>query len=419
MIPSSRRQTQVGALARAALIAGAFAGAASHLAAQAPSVPASPQGRVVLDESAYCRAYYQFGWDYVDSEVLKASGEEVLGASGMKKLEREVKKLLAYRKLDWSKVDWRDHAVKRYVTISHSMEGSPDRLRASATPPPEAGWFAPGFDDSSWGRFRKPFAVGHNAGMCFAQWSMASPGFQAAYLRFRFEVTDPAKAGDLTLSAHYVGGIRVFVNGSQLARGHLPQGQVGPETVSAGYGEDAYLRLFEELSPKELTRAQRRLAGKKPPRYYGFSDWRMPPGSRVYEARNRKLGPVKIPASLLRRGPNVLAIEVRVAPLHPMVIYNHAWISGYGRSSAWLHGVLTKLELRATGSGVASGLRRPAGMQAWAEDMHRRVYSPEFLEPGAGSGEIRLVGAGNGTYSAQVVVGAAFVITMGGTSGAG
>jgi hypothetical protein len=404
MIGSKRAQTRVGSLARVAVIAGAFAGTVTQLAAQTPSARPAAQGRVVLDESAYCRAYYQFGWDRVDAEVLKRSGVEFLGKNGMRRLEREVKKLLAHRKLDWSRLDWRDYAVKRYVTISHSMEGSPDRLRASATPPPKAEWFTPGFDDSGWGRFRKPFAVGHNAGMFFAQWSMASPGFQAAYLRFRFEVTAPRRTGDLTLSAEYIGGLRVFVNGSEIARGHLPRGEIGPETVSVGYGEGAYLRLFDELSAKEQSRAKSRLGGKAPPRYYGFADWRMPPGSRVYQARTRRLGPVKIPASLLRAGANLLAIEVRVAPLHPMVIYNHAWLSGYGRSSAWLHGVLVKLRLCATGPGVATGLQRPSGMRAWAEDMHRRVYSPDYLGPGESAGEIRLVAARNGTCSAQVVV---------------
>ena len=403
MIGSKCRRTP-GAVARAALIAVALAAPAARLAAQASSAPAAGQGRLVLDEFAYCRAYYQFGWDRVDADVLKRDGQKYLGTSDMRRLEREVKKLLAHRRLDWNELDWRDYAVKRYVAISHSMEESPDRLRASAAPPPPADWFAPEFDDGDWGRFRRPFAVGHNASMFFAQWSMASPGFQAAHLRFRFEVTDPGKAGEMTLSADYIGGVRVFVNGREVARGHLPQGAIGPETVSAGYGEPAYLRLFEELSPKEAARAKDRLQGKKPPRYYGFADWRMPPGSRIYKARNRSLGPVRIPAGLLRAGSNVLAVEVRVAPLHPMVIYDYAWLTGFGQSSAWLTGALTKLELRATGPGVASGLQRPAGMRAWAEDMHRRVYSPEYREPGGQTGTIRLVAARNGTYAAQVVV---------------
>jgi len=384
---------------------GALGGAPRPAEAGPTTAAAKKPGRAILDESSYCRAYYQFGWDRIDGDLLKAEGEKILGKTGMKKIERESKRLLAYRKLDWSKADWRDHAVKRYVTISHSMAGAADRLRASATPPPPAGWQTPAFDDSAWMRQRRPFAVGHNAGMYFAQWSMASPGLQAAFLRFRFDVADPAKAGGLTLSADYVGGIRVFVNGKELARGHLPAGPIGPDTPAAGYGRDAYLRLFENLSPKEKARATKRLSGKPPPRYYGYSNWRMPPGSRVYKARNRRLGPVKVPAGVVRTGANVLAVEVRAAPLHPMVVNAHAWISGFGRSSGWLRGALSRLDLRAAGGGVASGVRRPAGVQAWAEDMHRRVFSQEYLEPGADAGAVRLVAARNGTASAQVVVG--------------
>ncbi|MCX5674630.1 MAG: hypothetical protein NTX87_06445 [Planctomycetota bacterium] len=37
--------------------------------------------------------------------------------------------------------------------------------------------------------------------------------------------------------------------------------------------------------------------------------------------------------------------------------------------------------------------------------MTRRMFSPEYLESGAAPGVIRLAGARNGTYSAQVVVG--------------
>ena len=397
---------------RKVLTAGCIAGALGAIggaprraeAAPAPAAAKKP-GRAILDESSYCRTYYQFGWDRIDADLLKAEGEKILGATGLKKIERESKRLLAYRKLDWSKVDWRDHAVKRYVTISHSMESAADRLRASATPPPPAGWETPAFDDSAWMRQRRPFAVGHNAGMYFAQWSMASPGLQASFLRFRFEVADPASAGDLTLQADYIGGVRVFVNGKEIARGHLPTGAIGPDTPAAGYGMDAYLRLFENLSQKEKARAKKRLGDKPAPRYYGYSDWRMPPGSRVYTSRNRLLGPVKVPAAALQKGTNVLAIEVRAAPLHPSVVNAHAWISGFGRSSGWLRGALSRLDLRAAGSGVASGVHRPAGVQAWAEDMHRRMFSREYLEPGAGAGTIRLVGARNGTFAAQVVVG--------------
>ena len=94
----------------------------------AAAAGAPPAGRVVLDEGAYCRAYYQFGWDRIDAKVLKQRGAEILGKQEMRRLERQVKSLLSRRKIDWSKADWRDHAVQRDITISHSREGDIDRL---------------------------------------------------------------------------------------------------------------------------------------------------------------------------------------------------------------------------------------------------------------------------------------------------
>ena len=104
--------------------------------ALAASAPAAPGGKLILDESAYCRAYYQFGWDRVDARALKEQGEKLLSRNRLRRLERETKRFLADRHIDWEKEDWRDHAVKRYIAISHTMEGSADRLRVSRTPPP-------------------------------------------------------------------------------------------------------------------------------------------------------------------------------------------------------------------------------------------------------------------------------------------
>ncbi|KKK59700.1 hypothetical protein LCGC14_3031770, partial [marine sediment metagenome] len=252
------------------------------------------------------------------------------------------------------------------------------------------------------------FGVGASAGMYFSQWSMASPGLQAIFLRFRFEVPDPA-AGQWTLQADYVGGVRFVLNGREIVRASLPDGEIGASAVAKGYGQDAYLRLFDELSEKDKTTLRRKhLKGKAPPKFHGFAGWRTPPDSRIYKARNRALGPLPVPAKLLRKGTNVLAVEIRPASLHPMVYDAHAWISGYGKSSAWLHASLSRLSLRTTAEGVPSGVIAPGGaeapMQVWAEDMHRRVFSPEYLEPGADSGRLRVVAARNGTYGGQVVV---------------
>ena len=72
-----------------------------------------PDSGLILDENAYCRYYHQFGWDFLNSKILKEEGEAIFGKRGLDRLEKGVKKQLSDRKIDWAKTDWRDHAVIR------------------------------------------------------------------------------------------------------------------------------------------------------------------------------------------------------------------------------------------------------------------------------------------------------------------
>ena len=59
--------------------------AASEGAALAASTPAATGGRLILDESAYCRATHQFGWDRVDARALKEQGEKLLSRNRLRR----------------------------------------------------------------------------------------------------------------------------------------------------------------------------------------------------------------------------------------------------------------------------------------------------------------------------------------------
>jgi hypothetical protein len=367
--------------------------------ADAAGVPES--GTLLLDESAYCRAYYHFDVQRIAPKPLKSEGEKLLNPIMLARLQKEVHKRLASKNLDWEKEDWRD-----YVTVEAEYNSFARKNRVfirlgSITEPPAEQWRDFAFDDSAWPRLRKPEGVGSPA-----QYSVGSPErngwLRGVFLRFRFDLPDPAAAGAVTLGADYIGGIRVFVNGRELARGHLPPGDLGPETMAEEYPLDAYLATFAELPQKE----KERYRGKEPPatQVVRSADELTPLGSRLYKLRNRTVAPLGIPPALLRKGTNVLAIELRAAPLHPYVMKE--WF-GYRDvvDRQWEHARLSRLELRCAAQDVPSGLRRPRGVQVWTEDMTRRMFSPEYLEPGALPGRIRLVGARNGTYAAQVVVG--------------
>ena len=355
-------------------------------------------GTLILDETAYCRVYYRFDVQRVAAKALKAEGGKILGAGRMRRLQRDVHKRLASRNYDWTKEDWRDHAT---VGVQYNSFARKNRVFldvGGVTAPPAQGWRGPDFDDSTWPRLRKPDGVGSPAEYTVGT-TERNGWLRGVFLRFRFELPDPAAAGAVTFSADYIGGIRVFVNGQEIARGHLPAGEPGPETMADEYTQEAYVVPLAELTEKEKARYKS---------WAGFTtsaDEVTPIGSRLYRARNRTISSLAVPQKLLHKGTNVLAIELCAAPLHPYVLKN--WF-GYRDvvDRQWEHARLSRLEVRCASRDVPSSVSRPKGVQVWTEDMTRRLFSPEYLEPGAAPARIRLVGARNGTYSAQVVVGA-------------
>ena len=203
-------------------------------------------GTLILDETAYCRAYYRFDVQRVAPRALKAEGEKILGANLMRRLRRQVHKRLASRNHDWTKEDWRDHAA---VDVQYNSFARKNRVFINVggvTHPPAAGWRKPEFDDSTWPRLRKPDGVGSPAEYTVGT-TERNGWLRGVYLRFRFEIPDPAAAGAMTFSADYIGGLRAFVNGEEIARGHLPAGEPGPETMADEYPLEAYVVPLAEL----------------------------------------------------------------------------------------------------------------------------------------------------------------------------
>ncbi|MFW6108133.1 MAG: glycoside hydrolase domain-containing protein, partial [bacterium] len=292
-------------------------------------------------------------------------------------------------------------------------------------------WAGRDFDAHDWPRRRLPFLVGRPP-LGFAK---ANLGVRACFHRAVFSVNDPAGATGLTLRIVYHGGIRVLINGTEIARGHLPEGEYGPDTTAAPYPRGAYWKKVDELTEKTYERVKRKfLDENRPvePHYLfcpqlcgSFED--APKGrgkdddvryvrsrstiavkratwERVQTIRERVLGPVRIPPKLLRKGRNVLAVEVRAAPIHPSVVIAGGWT---GRANYhWAHALLKHMTLTAGSGAVAPAGRRPDGVQVWVEDIHKRVCSTEFGPPGA-KPVVRFVGARNGTCGAQLVVGTA------------
>lgn len=151
------------------------------------------------------------------------------------------------------------------------------------------GWTKPDFDDSAW--LRSP-----------ARASILSPLLARCCMRGKFTVTDPAKVGDLRLSVTYHGGAVVYVNGLEVARKHLPSGALAADVLAEGYPEEAY------LTPKGTWLQAYEARGKTGAEL-----------ARRLALRERTLSDVAIPGKLLRRGMNVIAIEIVRAPYHKVV----------------------------------------------------------------------------------------------------
>jgi len=370
----------------------------------------------ILDQTAYFRCYYRLMPDALDAAVLRAEGDTLLGATALRRLET-----VAARRMELQTGaavgDWMAHATARFRTGA-----------LGTYPPPPTDWMQPEFDDRAWVRRRTPMQMG-TVPLTMPETTIrdAYPHIRASYFRAWFEVADPQRDAPLMLWLQYRGGVRVLINGHEVARGHLPAGALDADALAEPYPLEAYVLLPEELDeaargnlpdPEQHARDYYRalfLARDLPMAYEQAAAeagdaapyLSQPVWDRLTQARERRLEAVSIPADVLRPGNNLLAIELRAAPVHPVTVHDDGF--GPQREQAnqndWFaHSRIAALRLTATTEGAVSSLRRPAGMQVWVTDMHDRMYDADFLEPGAPASEVRIVGARNGTFSAQLVL---------------
>ena len=259
---------------------------------------------------------------------------------------------------------------------------------ASALPPADR--TSPDFNDHLWGRLRGPFfrterlhayvpAV-KDKGYIFYEGT--SPYMALLSVRGRFLVRDPKTVGDLALSLVYRGGVVVYLNGKEVARGHLP------DTEKKG------LEALAEDYPPEACQT----ADGKP-----IGIWKKAEANADRLAKRlRRLTDVKIPAANLRQGVNVLAVEVHRAPYSPAILKSRA--AHNVQTFDWLPMGLVSLSLESAGSGAVPNVARPRGLQVWAQDPSQPVGVGDYDDPAAPDKPVRIAGARNGTFSGQIVV---------------
>ncbi|HUT56875.1 MAG TPA: glycoside hydrolase domain-containing protein [Phycisphaerae bacterium] len=244
---------------------------------------------------------------------------------------------------------------------------------SSETPAAPSGWAEEGFDDTAW--LRGP-----------ARMSCLSPFVARLCMRGRFEVTDPSKVKGLQLSVGYRGGVIVHLNGKEVARRDVAGKDADGAPLAGGYPAEAFTPTGG---------------------WSGRWPRGMPLESDKEIALRRRSADIAIPSRLLRKGVNVLGLEIVRAPYHKVVEQmkgkRGSRYCPYCLAFNTCQIDLVRLKA-ATGEGLVPNATRPKGFQVWNSSALGADYDLDFGDPGPVL-PIKLVGARNGRYSGKVVVG--------------
>jgi len=270
---------------------------------------------------------------------------------------------------------FRKNPARGHLPLSECKTKAASVVRLPAETSPN--WMKPDFDDSAWVRLRGPMLRRSN-----------SESWKLILMRGLFEVKDPAKVGDLTLSLAFRGGAVAYLNGEEVARAFLPKGKLGLYTPAEPYPEEVYFNSE------------------------GFALFRRdgtPDGRRRIGKRVRRLQGCTIPASKLRKGVNVLAVAIHRAPT-PLKFYasRNKGSSGLHNDCYWAKIGLFHVELTApAGAALVSNTSAPKGRRflVWNHSIIRKVFLEEFPDPFVPLRPVQLTGVRNGTFAGQVVVG--------------
>jgi len=256
-------------------------------------------------------------------------------------------------------------------------------LNMETTEPP-ANWADPDFDDSDWPRAPLLRAAG-------------SPYLSRLCLRGKFNVSNPARVKELMLDVGYHGGIIVRINGTEIKRQHLPSTNGKKELLAEDYPEEAF--VSEKGEPFETTLKRRAK----------FSE----ADTQRMATRERTLSELEIPPKLLRKGVNVLTLEVIRAPYHN-IHWVEDWKGRYGRFRgdsnpyriAWYTCEIRNVRLSAQSTASCTpNFGRPDGFQVWNSQPLAGDFDLDFGDPNEPLRPVELIGAKNGFFSGKVVVG--------------
>jgi hypothetical protein len=258
----------------------------------------------------------------------------------------------------------------------------PEPAAAFFSPKPAANWAAATFDDSSWMRAQWPVPglIGPVTGHENSPFILRPYETAVVYARGRFQIADPTKVTVCRFSLDYWGGVVVYVNGKEVARQHLPAGAGNPDEVAEDYPEQAWVQADGKLLPMPQHASQNRERTK---------------------LRERHLKDVEIPATLLRKGVNVVAVEVHAAPV------NFKGVTKAGSEVGWPPIGLLSAELTVSPATAAvAATPRSKGLRVWNCAPCETLTIYDSGGPNEPLRPITITAARNSVFSGRLAVGA-------------
>ena len=243
---------------------------------------------------------------------------------------------------------------------------------------PPAGWQKTDFDDSRW--------LHRNQSMRTQYRSLA-----LQCIRGKFEVKAPS---DLNLSLIYQGGVVVYVNGVEAGRCSMPKGEIKNDTLAEEYTKECYAADGALL-------LQTQLSGKV------FDEPQLLKSNGAGKDRFRKSS-ITIPAKMLNKGVNVLAIEAHRAPANALMFTSTKTkgspVHDFGMRMQFWWNRCSIDEVKLTGNGAVANIQRPKGPQVWTQPALLDYNYTQYGDPNEPIYPIRLRGAANGCYCGEAVL---------------
>ena len=241
------------------------------------------------------------------------------------------------------------------------------------TPPPPDDWRTPEFNDHDW--MRGP------ARLC-----ARTPYLARLSMRGKFEVPDPSAVGELSLALEYYGGIVVYLNGTEFGRANLPTGEDVDQTLADPYPLERFLDAEGNL----------------------YGDYPRGPADPEAGLRTRRLD-ASVPKALLRKGINVLAIDVVRAPYPGELQEKKArGVGGVYRDPGllWNTCEIRTVRLSASSPGaVVPNTTRPEGLQVWNVDTLAADVDVDYGDRTEPLEPVALSSPRNGAVYGKVMIG--------------